>query len=160
GIASTILNNATTIYVADTDNDTIRRIDFTGGGVLTVLGSPQQVGSQDQEQGQNTARFNRPQGIAVCGSDVYIADTDNSTIRRWTPSTGAVVTVAGSAGLHGYAIGSGSAVRFNRPTALACSGSALYVADTENHVVRKLDISVSPPTVSLVAGQPGVYGYS
>ena len=124
------------VYVGDTDNSTIRKV--TPGGVVTTLaGSAGVIGSADGTGSE--ARFNYPLGVAVDSSgNVYVGDTDNSTIRKVTPG-GVVTTLAGSAGVIGSADGTGSEARFNYPLGVAVDSSGnVYVADTDNQTIRKL----------------------
>jgi arabinan endo-1,5-alpha-L-arabinosidase len=142
-----------TIYVADTANHTIRKIS-PAGAVTTLAG---QAGSSGSADGTGSAaRFNHPAGTAVDGAgNVYVADTDNATIRKITPA-GVVSTMAGTAGARGSADGTGSAARFNGPSGIAADTAGnLYVADTLNHTIR----SVTPAgAVSVLAGTAGVNG--
>ena len=70
--------------------------------------------------------------------NVYVADTDNHTIRKVTPS-GMVTTLAGLAGNPGSADGTGSAARFSYPSGVAVdSAGNVYVADSGNHTIRKV----------------------
>ena len=116
------------VYVADTGNDTIRKI--TPAGVVTTLaGSAGNVGSADGTG--SAARFYYPLGVAVDSSgNVYVADTDNYTIRQITPA-GVVTTLAGLAGNSGSADGTGSAARFYYPSGVAVDSTGnVYVADS------------------------------
>ena len=125
------------VYVADTDNHTIRKITNTGV-VTTLAGLARSEGSTDGTGG--TARFTYPDGIAVDSSgNVYVADTYNSTIRKIT-NAGVVTTLAGLAILSSGAVdGTGSAARFARPSDVAVDSSGnVYVADTNNHTIRKI----------------------
>ena len=89
------VNAAGDVYVADTFNNTIRKIT-PAGVVSTLAGLAGQTGSADGTG--SAARFNRPRGVAVdTASNVFVADTTNDTIRRITPA-GVVTTVAGSPG--------------------------------------------------------------
>ena len=127
------------VYVADTDNSTIRKI--TPAGVVTTLaGSAGATGSDDGTG--SAARFNYPYSVAVDASgNVYVADTDNSTIRKITPA-GVVTTLAGSAGATGSDDGTGSAARFNWPDGVAVDASGnVHVADTDNQTIRKITFS-------------------
>lgn len=81
---------------------------------------------------------------------LYIADTGNHTIRRIDLDTNSVSTFAGSSGIFGYNSGetntSGtdlSNVRFNAPMGLFSSGTTLYVSDTFNNRIRKIDLAIS-----------------
>jgi len=103
------------VYVADRLNSTIRKIT-PAGVVSTLAGSPGQTGSTNGTG--SAARFYNPQGLAVDGSgNIYIADTDNSTIRKITPA-GIVTTVVGSAAERGTIAGPLPASLF-RPAGVA-----------------------------------------
>jgi sugar lactone lactonase YvrE len=124
------------LYVADTYNDTIRKI--TPGGVVSILaGSAGQQGSSDGKG--SDARFYLPDGVAVDGKgNVYVADCGNDTIRKITPG-GMVTTLAGSAGQGGSSDGTGSAARFNAPSDVAVDGKGnLYVTDIYDRTIRKI----------------------
>ena len=85
------------------------------------------------------ARFNSPIGITSDGSDLYIGDAENSTIRRLVISTGAVTTIAGTAGAAGSTDGTGSEARFDGPYGITTDGTSLFVVDTWNHTIRRID---------------------
>jgi sugar lactone lactonase YvrE len=133
GIAVDAVGN---IYVADTQNDTIRKIT-AGGTVTTLAGVAGQTGGGDGAGG--SARFNHPSAVAVdAAGNVYVADFSNATIRKIDIS-GTVSTLAGTAGKLGFADGAGAAARFNQPYALTVDGSGnLYVADTYNRAIREI----------------------
>ena len=141
------------VYAADTYNHTIRKIAL--GGVVSMLAGL--AGSSGSADGQGSAaRFWSPSGVAVDGSgNVYVADTNNHTIREITPS-GVVSTLAGLAGSAGSTDGTGSAARFNNPTGVAVDPSGnVYVADGGNNTIRK----VTPAgVVSTLAGSAGSTG--
>ena len=142
-----------TVYVADFDNDTIRKI--TSSGVVSTLAGL--AGSSGSADGTGSAaRFDGPSGVAVDSSgNVYVADQYNHTIRKIT-SGGVVSTLAGLAGSSGSADGTGSAARFNRPNGVAVDGSGnVYVADSSNHTIRRI---TSAGAVSTVAGSSGMFG--
>ena len=134
--AGVAVDTSGNLYVADTFNNTIRKITPTGV-VTTLAGSAEATGSVDGT-GMN-ARFNQPWGVAVDNSgNVYVSDYGNDTIRKITP-LGVVTTLAGSAGQQGSADGIGANALFDWPAGVAVDGSGtLYVADSYNSTVRKL----------------------
>ena len=138
------------IYVADTGNSTIRKIIASTGVVTTLAGTALSTGSTDGPG--SAARFKNPYGIACDASgNIYVADTDNSTIRKIIASTGVVTTLAGTALSTGSTDGTGSAARFNNPRNLACdSFGNIYVSDWLNFTIRK--IVASTGVVTTLAG--------
>ncbi len=143
------------VYVADTSNHTIRKI--TSAGVASTLAGL--AGTSGFADGTTTARFNFPRGVAVDGSgNVYVADTNNCTIRKITPA-GVVSTLAGTPGSCISADGTGSVARFGFPQGIASDGSGnLYVADSNNHTLRKVVPSGAFGTASTLAGLAGTSG--
>jgi sugar lactone lactonase YvrE len=141
------------VYVAGNVGDTIRKI--TPGGVVTIFaGSAGQAGNSDGTG--SDARFNNPNGVAVDGGgNVYVADSDNDTIRKITP-VGVVSTFAGSAGQEGSSDGTGSDARFCKPYGVAVDGSGnVYVADTYNYTIRKITPGGVVTTLAGIAQHSG-----
>ena len=152
--AGVAVDCAGNVYVADTDNYTIRKITPTGV-VTTLAGLAGVSGSAD---GTNSAaRFGFPSGVAVdSAGNVYVADTYNSTIRKIT-SAGAVTTLAGLAGSGGSADGTNSAAQFDDPTGVAVdSAGNVYVADSFNHTIRKITQAGGVTTLAGLAGSAGI----
>jgi DNA-binding beta-propeller fold protein YncE len=79
-----------------------------------------------------------------------LADSGNNTIRKVLIATGAVVTLAGSAGTSGSSDGSGVSTMFDHPQGITTDGTNLYVADTNNHVIRK--VAIATGAVTTLAG--------
>src|ERR1035437_7831365 len=106
---------------------------------FTTLAGPPDVGSGDADGPGSLARFRSPTGVAVdSAGNVYVADYQNHTIRKVTPG-GVVTTLAGLAGSHGSADGTGSAARFCFPWGVAVdSAGNVFVADSLNHTIRKV----------------------
>lgn len=146
-------NNTGNIYVADTENHTIRVIT-PAGNVTTLAGLAGSSGSSDGLG--SAARFNSPSGLAVdIFGNIYVADTENHTIRAITPA-GNVTTLAGLAGSSGSTDGSASSARFNHPSGIAADPVGnLYVGDTGNDTIRKI---TSSGTVTTLAGTAGTAG--
>ena len=137
------------VWVADSGNHCIRRITPTGV-VTTIAGIPGVPGSLDGPA--TAARFDTPSAIAV-GLDgvIFISDTGNHTLRR-LDRTGRVSTLAGKPGDSGSTSGVGSNARFNAPLGLAVSTSGtVFVADSGNHILRRIETSGNVTTLAGLA---------
>ena len=130
-----ITTDGTNLYVADGNNDLIRKIVISTGAVTTVAGT----GSSGSANGTGTsASFNNPVGITTDGTNLYVADFSNHLIRKIVISTGAVTTVAGT-GSSGSANGTGTSASFSNPIRITTDGTNLYVADDNTHLIRKIE---------------------
>ena len=149
-------DSAGNIYVTDTVDNVIRKIDTTGY-VSTLAGTPNTTGSADSPAGPaSAARFTLPEGIAAdSAGNVYVADTGNSTIRKITPA-GFVTTLAGSPGVTGLYDGTGPGATFNGPQGLTTdSAGNIYVADTGNNAIRIITPTGTVSTITVQAGSAG-----
>lgn len=146
-----------TLYVADDVAHVVRTI-ATGGSLGSVAGLAYYPGPED---GVNTAaRFFRPNGVAVSGSTLYVADAGNHTVRSiaLAPGSNSVSTFAGLANAAGYVNATGSAARFNNPGGISFYPGPTgfsYVADTGNNAIRRVGMD---GVVTTIAG--GTYGYA
>jgi sugar lactone lactonase YvrE len=204
------------LFVADTENHAIRRVDLTNGyvstsagtgeqaigpyrdgyGTATDLNSPwdvtlspddstlyiamagsHQIGALHLGQicvfagsgrearvdgGVHEAAFAQPSGITTDGERLYIADTEASCIRVITLATGTVTTLAGGDLFDfGYRDGSGTDARFQHPLGIAYADGMLYIADTYNHCLRRVNPetgyteTLTPPSITNVLNEPG-----
>ena len=155
GPVAVTIDNIGNIFVADTNNHTIRKITparvvSTFAGLAGNDGSANGTGS--------TARFSFPSALAVdSANNIYVADTSNSTIRKITPAR-VVSTFAGLAGSPGSANGTGSAARFNFPSGVIVDRAGtgnIYVGDTSNFTIRQI---TPAGVVTTLAGSPGMRG--
>lgn len=153
---ASISTDGDNLYVADTGNNTIRQIVISSKVVSTIAGVAGTPGHSDGSA--SAALFNNPKGITTDASNLYITDSANSTIRKLVIGTGQVTTIAGIPGSSGSADGIGAQARFNAPGGITTDGRNLYVADVNNHTIRKIDITTG--TVSTLAGAAGVSGIS
>ncbi len=146
-----------TVYVADAGSHTIRKI-APGGVVTTLAGLAGSPGTADGTG--SVARFAAPGHIAAGPrGTIWVADTDNHTIRKVDTVTGFVSTVAGKGGVSGSANGTGANARFKIPCGIAWDGDALYVTDSGNLTVRRVETS-APYDTTTVAGAAGSAGSS
>ena len=152
GIAVDSLGN---VYIADTLNNRVRRV-ATDGTITTVAGTGEAGFSGDGKPGRD-AKLNLPTGLAIGFSDtIFIADTGNNVVRQ-LGLDGAIRTIAGT-GEAGYRGDAGRAVDavLHAPAGLAFDGEGnLYIADTLNQRVRRIDVNGQ---ITTVAGT-GVTGY-
>jgi sugar lactone lactonase YvrE len=142
------------VYVADTLNHTIRQIT-PAGAVTTIAGTAGVSGAVDATG--SAARFYGPQGLVLDGAgNLFIADTNNDTIRQLATAGGGVTTVAGQGGIAGSADGLISQATFHYPASVGRDGAGnLYVVDTDNHAVRKIATSGVVSTLAGLAGTAG-----
>jgi len=138
------------LYATDSSNHCVIKIS-EGGYVSLVAGKPGSSGNNGTLMNVDAlaARFNQPEGICCDKSGtLFVCDTFNHQIK--SIKGGKVNTIAGSAGLNGLVDGSGLDARFNRPMDVCVDRAGiLYVADSQNHAVRKID---NNGTVLTVAG--------
>lgn len=139
------------LYVAETNNQFIRRIDSNGN--LTAVAGNGTQGFAGDTGPATSAELDSPAGIALdAANNLYIADSHNQRIRRVDATTGIITTVAG-AGAAGFSGDGGLATlaRLNLPSALALDTAGnLYIADTNNHRVRK--VAAASGMIATVAG--------
>lgn len=152
------------LYIADTGNNRIRKVN-TSGTLTTAVGNGTQSYAGDGGLATK-AQFYTPAGIALDGAgNVYIADYDNNVIRK-LDAVGKITTVAGigpgpsttfSGGYSGDG-GAATSAQLNRPSGVAADAAGnLYIADTKNQVIRKVSASGTITTV-VGTGTGGYFG--
>jgi sugar lactone lactonase YvrE len=154
------VDGAGNIFIADTGNHVIRKVT-TDGLIATIAGGGSPGYSGDGGPAVQ-ALLNGPQAVAVDSlGNLYIADTGNHAVRRITP-TGTMLAVAGF-GDAGYDANSEGAqavlARLNAPAGVAVdSGGNLYIADTSNHRVRRVDSASAAINTIVGTGAAGFNG--
>ena len=156
GLALDTLNN---LYIADTHNHRIRKLNLTTGTITTITGTGIPGFSGDNALA-TAAQLNLPTALALdASSNLYIADTGNHRIRKITATNGMINTIAGTGtqGFSGDNAGATSAAT-DSPTGLALdTQNNLYLADTHNHRIRRIDANTG--IITTIAGT-GTAGFS
>ena len=144
----TVDSSETNLYVADTGNHSIRKIVISTGVVTTFAGSSGTSGNTNDTG--SSARFNGPRGITTDSTNLYVADSVNTRIRKIVISTVDVSTLAGST--TGYTDDTGTSAKFKTPATVNIdrAGTGLFVCDDEVPAIRKIVISTG--VVSTVTG--------
>ena len=137
------VDTAGNVYLADSDNQRVRKWTASTGIINTIVGG----GSDFGDGGAGTsAQLSQPSGVAVdTAGNVYIADFVTERVRKWTASTGIINTIVGTGvwGLSGDG-GAGTSAQLNDPWGVAVdSAGNVYIADTDNVRVRMLICSAA-----------------
>jgi sugar lactone lactonase YvrE len=152
------LDSSGNVYVADTNNNVVRRIDHSSGIITTIAGTGTS-GYAGNGQVATSANLNHPMGISFnSNGDLFVADYGNHVVRKIAASTSVITTVAGT-GTQGFS-GEGAAATsamLNYPADVVVDSSGqLYIADSGNHRVRKI---ATDGTISTIAGN-GTAGFT
>lgn len=135
------------LFVVEPSNHVVRRFVTATGALTTIAGRWHHPGAADGSVG--VAQLYAPGGVCASGGNLYIADSGNDTIRAL--SGGVVSTLAGSVETPDAVDATGASARFDAPRDLACDGAGFaYVADANNHAIRRIDLSTG--AVVTVAG--------
>ncbi len=145
------LDGSNNLYIADTRNHRIRRVNLSSGTITTVAGNGTQGFSGDGGPA-TAAAVDSPNGIAIdANQNLYLADTHNQRVRKITAATGTITTIAGAAAGFSGDNGAASAARLTLPHGLSLdSAGNLYIADTANHRIRRIDADTG--TITTIAG--------
>jgi hypothetical protein len=153
GSRGMVTSDGNRIFFSDFRAHTIRELNRSANTVTTVAGSPGQNGNAPGTG--SVARFREPGGLALIGTNLYIADRLNNSIKVMDTSTYAVSNFAGStAGGTGTGDGLGSAARFSAPLGLATDGTDIFVSDRNNHCIRRVTTAGNVSTLAGLCGTP------
>jgi hypothetical protein len=152
------VDGAGDLFLCDTLNNRVRRVDATTHDISTVAGG----GSGGDGGPATNAELIEPSGVAIDGAgNLYISDSGNNAVRRVDAVSGIITTFAGQLGSVGSS-GDGvaaTAALLNSPRGLALTPTGdLVIADSGNNLVRV--VTMSSQQISTVAGKAGVAGYS
>jgi sugar lactone lactonase YvrE len=153
------LDTANNLYIADTHNHVIRKLNLTSG-ILTTIAGTGAPGFSGDNGPATSAQLDLPTALALDPqNNLYLADTRNHRIRRIDAVTGFITTIAGN-GTQGFSGDNAPAIAaaIDSPTGLALDASSnLYLADTHNHRIRRVDANTG--LITTIAGT-GSLGYS
>src|SRR5919202_82998 len=159
------------VYIADALNERIRKIDangvistFAGSGPVDSNGALQNGSTPTGNNGDGgpatSAVFNQPHGVAVDSKgNVYISDSSNHRVRKVDAGSGTISTIAGTGDPKAPPCptkvttcpAAGSGLKFPKSMFMA-GNDQLYLADSGNNMIRRLDLKANPVTISVVAG--------
>lgn len=131
-----------TLFVADAESNTIRSVALPPANMVTTVAGGNLFDFGDQDGEGDRARLQHPLGIAVHEGRLLVADTYNHKIKMLDPASGKVTTIAGT-GRAGHVDGPASRAQFYEPGGISVAGHVVYVADTNNHAIRALDLRAS-----------------
>src|SRR5829696_8024917 len=145
---SGIASDGKTLYVADSESNIIRAIDIAGGTVKTLVGGDLfEFG--DVDGSGDDVRLQHPLGVLAFGDKLLIADTYNHKIKELDPKREKVTTLFGT-GKPGQA--DGAMASFYEPGGLTIANDKLYVADTNNHAIRVVDLKTKQASTLRING--------
>ena len=148
---SALASDGKALFVSDAEANIIRAIDLTAGNVRTLVGGDL-FDFGDRDGHGNDVRLQHPLGLAQWNGKLLIADTYNHKIKLLDPAARTVKSFAGT-GKPGQA--DGATPSFYEPGGLTVAGDKLYVADTNNHAIRVLDLKTKETrTLPLKGLQP------
>ncbi|MGI0486390.1 thioredoxin-like domain-containing protein [Pantanalinema rosaneae CENA516] len=147
-----ITTDGTRLFVADSETSSIRAITLGSLSVVqTLCGLGELFHFGDRDGMGSQAQFQHCSGLVHARGFLWVADTYNHTIKRVHPVTGDCRRVAGR-GTPGLADGIGVDAWLSEPSGVAYAGDHLYIADTNNHVIRSLNVeSLAVTTLSLLS---------
>lgn len=154
GSVEAVTSDGATLWVADAANHVIRAISGAAPfAVTTAVGS----GVTGYADGIGaSAQFDGIRGLTYFNGYVYLVDGTASTLRRFNPATGEVITLAGAPYMPGQVDGLGTAARFISPRYMTSDGSGiLYIADTNGNQIRAYNTVTTEVTTFAGAGACG-----
>lgn len=125
------------LYVADAESSSVRTVDLQAGGNVGTIVGRDLFEFGDKDGIGDEVRLQHPLGIALTGGELYVADTYNNKIKRVSPGSRSSTTFAGTGAPD---LVDGDAAQFDEPGGISASGDMLFVADTNNHVIRTIDL--------------------
>jgi thiol-disulfide isomerase/thioredoxin len=138
---SGLTTDGTRLYSADSETSSIREIDLDPAGSVNTIVGHGLFDFGDADGPRNAVLLQHPLGVLYHDGLLYVADTYNNKIKTIDPKTGTARTLIGT-GKAGFADGPALSSTLNEPGGLAFDNGKLFIADTNNHLIRVFD----PPT--------------
>jgi sugar lactone lactonase YvrE len=143
------------LVFTDSETSSVRTADLPGHGdgkVATLVGKDL-FDFGDIDGGPDIARLQHPLGVAwhASSGSVYVADTYNNKIKRLDPGAGLIESWLGD-GQAGHEDGAGASARFFEPAGLSVTDDTLWIADTNNHAIRRADLATGMVTTVEIDG--------
>lgn len=148
---SGLASDGTWLYVADSEGSSIRAVPFSPRQeVRTVVGTSALSAGRlftfgDVDGPRSSVRLQHPLGVAFHEGTLYVADTYNNKIKAINPANGETKTIAGT-GLPGRG---DDPSQFDEPAGLSAADNKLFVADTNNHLIRVVDLAANNRVATL-----------
>ncbi len=136
---SGITTDGKRLYVADSEVSAIRAIDLDSPGRVETIVGLDLFEFGDRDGKGSDVRLQHPLGVTYSSGELYVADTYNNKIKRVSPDTRSAMSFIGS-GQEGLVDGAGKAARLDEPAGVSIADGKLYVADTNNHLIRAADL--------------------
>jgi DNA-binding beta-propeller fold protein YncE len=134
---SGITTDGEMLYVADSEVSAVRALALDPAGRVETLIGEDLFEFGDRDGDRNVARLQHPLGVAYYDGALYVADTYNNKVKRISLRDRVATTFVGSGGA---GLRDGDAATFNEPGGLSIAAGKLYVADTDNHAIRVVDL--------------------
>src|SRR6185503_547071 len=145
---SGITSDGKKLYIADSESNIIRAIDLANGKVETLVGGDL-FDFGDVDGSGDAVRLQHPLGVVVNDDKILIADTYNHKLKELDPKARSAKTFLG-AGKPGQS--DGDAASFYEPAGLSIANGKLYVADTNNHAIRMVDLKTKKTSTLNIRG--------
>ncbi len=151
---SGLTSNGTSLFVADSEGSSIRSVPLNGKGMVeTIVGTADLAAARlftfgDRDGERADVRLQHPLGVTWHDGRIYVADTYNNKIKVINAKTGATKTLAGD----GKPGTSDSPPRFDEPAGLSYADGKLFVADTNNHLIRVVDVRTGETSTLSIEG--------
>jgi len=133
------------LYISDSENHAVRLVDLARGTIISAVGVLASPGASGDGESADKAQLRNPTGLALdlATRRLFVADSGNHAVRAVDLTTGAITTLVGVLGSAGtFDEGLAATAQLNTPLGLAFDPSGwLYVADSGNHVVRRVDVT-------------------